>query len=163
MAAAAVLSSEITLSLLDRLIDLGPQDRKEAPRNHWETARALEDALCRDLMALLNTRRGPLEFQPGYEECSASLLRFGVLDFTAYNLTNGIEQEQLRESMEQAIRRFEPRLERVIVSIIEPDPLRPILQFQISAMLRTNPELEPVVFDVSINRDSRQVAITGGA
>ena len=124
--------------------------------------REFKTSLCRDLSALLNTRRAEQDFDPAYEEATNSLLSFGITDFTSYNLKSGVEQEQVRRSIERAIRQFEPRLTRVSVSIEEPDPLRPVLQFQIDALLRIGPADEPVVFDVALHRESRRIAVSGG-
>ncbi len=153
--------SGIRLSLLDRLTDQRPGSSKEPPLTDTQAGREVEAALCRDLMALLNTRRGEIDIPPEFKEATRSLLTFGILDFTAYNLTSSLEQEKLRESIQRAISQFEPRLERVEVSITEPDPLRPILQFQISALLRARPESEPIGFQVTLNRDSRRLAVLG--
>src|ERR1035441_6572994 len=153
----------VVLSLLDRLTDLDPDSRKEARADPWDETRDLKVSLCRDLTALLNTRRAEEDFPAGYEEATNSLLSFGVVDFTAYDLKNGVEQERVRRSIERAVRQFEPRLARVTVSIEEPDPLRPVLQFQIAAMLRIEPATEPVVFDVTLQRESRRIAVSGGS
>jgi type VI secretion system protein ImpF len=112
------------------------------------------------LAALLNTRRAEADFDPLFEQATESLLTFGIADFTAYNLKNGIEQELVRRSIERAIRQFEPRLTRVAVSLMTPDPLRPVLQFQIEAVLRTT--AESVVFDATLHRDSRRFGVAGG-
>jgi type VI secretion system protein ImpF len=151
-----------TLSLLDRLRDLQPESQVEAPMSSWEQLREFKISLCRDLSALLNTRRAEQDFDPAYTEATNSLLSFGIADFTSYNLKSGIEQDQVRRSIERAIRKFEPRLSRVSVSIEEPDPLRPVLQFQIDALLRLGPADEPVMFDVALYRESRRIAVSGG-
>ena len=152
----------MTLSLLDRLLDLQPESQAEAPVSSWEQLREFKTSLCRDLSALLNTRRAEQDFDPAYEEATNSLLSFGIADFTSYNLKSGVEQDQVRRSIERAIRQFEPRLARVSVSIEEPDPLRPVLQFQIEALLRIGPAAEPVMFDLSLHRESRRMAVSGG-
>lgn len=153
---------DVVPSLLDRLTDLDPESKKEVRSNPWEEMREYKASLCRDLSALLNTRRAEEDFPPGYEEATNSLLSFGVVDFTTYDLMNGIEQERVRRSIERAVRQFEPRLVSVTVSIEEPDPLKPVLQFQIAAMLRTEPAAESVVFDVTLQRESRRMAVSGG-
>jgi type VI secretion system protein ImpF len=147
---------------LDRLIDHDPELQREAPANSWEQMRQYKAALCRDLTALLNTRRAEQDFDPVYEEAANSLLSFGINDFTAYNLKSGAEQELVRRSIERAIRQFEPRLAGVEVSLEEPDPVRPELRFQISALLRIEPAAEPVVFDATLRRESRRIAVSGG-
>src|SRR5215471_12758158 len=149
-------------SLLDRLIDHAPEVQREVPSNTWEQMRRYKAALCRDLTALLNTRRAERDFDPAYQESTNSLLTFGITDFTAYNLKSGTEQEMVRRSIERAIRQFEPRLTGVEVSLEPPDAVRPELRFQISALMRMEPAAEPVVFDATLRRESRRIAVSGG-
>jgi len=152
----------IGLSLLDRLIDEEPGVQCEVAPSAWEQMRQFKAALCRDLTALLNTRRAEQDFDPVYEESTNSLLSFGITDFTSYNLKTAAEQELVRRSIERAVRQFEPRLAAVEVSVEEPDPLRPELRFQISAILRIEPAAHQVVFDATLRRDSRRIAVSGG-
>lgn len=151
---------EITPSLLDRLIDLDPESQQEPAVNSWELQREFLAGLCRDLTALLNTRRAIGDFEASYGEAVNSLLTFGVIDFTSYNLKSDIEQEQLRRSMERAIRQFEPRLARVNVTLEDTDRKRLSLQLQISAVLRTG-SAEPVTFPLTVLRDSRRIVVSG--
>src|ERR1700719_81349 len=122
----------VALSLLDRLTDLAPDSKREARSSPWDEMREFKASLCRDLTALLNTRRAEEDFPPAYVEATNSLLSFGVADFTSYNLKNSLEQERVRRSIERAIREFEPRLARVTVTLDEPDPARPVLHFPIA-------------------------------
>jgi type VI secretion system protein ImpF len=144
-----------TLSILDRLTE------KQTPASSWDEMREIKRSLCDDLAALLNTRRAEEDFDEQYEQAANSVLTYGVTDFTSYNLTNTIEQERLRRSIERAIRLFEPRLTRVNVILEEPDPLRPVLRFQIEAVLRTETPGEPVLFDAMLYRDSRRISVSG--
>ena len=137
-----------TLSILDRLTE------KDGPLDAWA-------GLCRDLTALLNTRRAVRDFDPSYQEATDSVLSFGVADFTSFNLKNELDQEVVRGSIERAIRQFEPRLTHVTVSMEEPDPLLPVLRFQISALLRIQDPGESVFFDVALHRDSRRFHVSG--
>jgi type VI secretion system protein ImpF len=143
------------LSLLDRLAAI------ESPLNRWEQRRELERSLCRDLTDLLNTRRAEQDFDAGYEEATNSLLSFGIPDFTSYDLKNTIEQERVRCSIERAIRQFEPRLARVKVLLEKPDLVRPTLRFPVEAQLRDGADAEDVVFDATLQRDSRRIAVSG--
>lgn len=150
----------MTVSILDGLTDLDPGNTREARSSEWEDLRALKASLCRDLSAILNTRRAEDQVDPKYEEVNNSVVAFGVADFTSYNLLNGNEQERVRRSLERAIRLFEPRLTRVTVTLEPLDPLRPVLRFQISALLRIEPA-EPITFDATLYRDSRRIAVVG--
>jgi type VI secretion system protein ImpF len=143
------------LSLLDRLAAI------ESPLSQWEHTRELERSLCRDLTDLLNTRRAEQDFDAGYEEATNSLLSFGIPDFTSYDLKNTIEQERVRCSIERAIRQFEPRLARVKVSLEQPELGCPSLRFHVEAQLRDGADAEDVVFDATLQRDSRRIAVSG--
>ncbi len=152
----------VTLSILDRLTDLEPDNAREAHSGNWENLRQFKASLCRDLAAILNTRRAEDEIDPLYEEVNNSIVAFGVTDFTSYNLLNGIEQERVRRSIERAIRLLEPRLTRVTVALDPVDPARPVLRFKISALLKIQPA-EPIAFDAALYRDSRRIAVSGSA
>jgi type VI secretion system protein ImpF len=145
------------LSILDRLTE------KQEPMSPWDEARKLKRSLCHDLAGLLNTRRAEQDWDPKFKEATNSLLTFGVVDFTSYNLKNDNEQERVRRSIERAIRLFEPRLTRVTVTLEKPDPLKPVLKFQIDAFLRTEDPVEAVLFDATLHRDSRKIAVSGAA
>lgn len=160
--AAPYLQNEMTPSLLDRLLDLNPESRAEMPVASFELTREIRAALCRDIAALLNTRRTAKDFDPRFEEATSSLLTYGIIDFTTYNLKKGPEQQLLCRSIARAIRQFEPRLEQVEVSIEETDSPRPILRLQIAAVLRTEAG-QQIVFDAAVHRDSRRIAVSGGA
>jgi type VI secretion system protein ImpF len=150
----------VKLSILDRLASLGPGGQGATRSSFWEDMREFKASLCRDLAALLNTRRAEDDIDQSYAEVNDSILAFGVADFTSYNLKNSVEQERIRRSIERAIRLFEPRLSRVTVSLEPPDSVKPLLHFQISAMLRFQPG-EAVLFDATVRRDSRRVAVSG--
>ena len=115
-----------------------PTTQVEAPLNSWEQLREFKASLCRDLAALLNTRRA---------EEDSTRLRGGnqlAAKFWNHRLHFLQPQErrragQVRRSIERAIRQFEPRLARVTVSMEEPDPVRPVLRFHIDAVLRIGP------------------------
>jgi type VI secretion system protein ImpF len=151
----------IHLSLLDRLTDLQPESKAEGRMSPWEEMREIKAGLCRDLSALLNTRRAEADFDPEFEQATNSILTFGVTDFTALNLKSRVEQDRVRLSIERAIRQFEPRLTRVAVTVEEADALRPVLRFEVSALLRIDPGGQAVLFDATLYRDSRRIAVTG--
>src|SRR5947208_58910 len=99
-----------SLSILERLTDLDPAVTQETAAAPWEESRVLRSSLCRDLTALLNTRRAEEDFDTAYEQASRSVLNYGVIDFTYYNLKSSLDQERIRRSIEKAIRQYEPRL-----------------------------------------------------
>jgi len=156
-------SAGMRLSLLDRLSDLRPEVQTEAPVTPWEEVRLIKTSLCRDLSALLNTRRGEPEFDAAFIEATNSILTFGVSDFTARNLKSRIDQDGVRLSIERAIRQFEPRLDRVQVTVLPTEGALPALRFEILASLVVDSVREDIAFDATLHRDSRRVSVTGGA
>src|SRR3954462_13979932 len=102
-------------SLLDRLTrsDLPPADR---PVFRSDADRQMRSYLLQDLTELLNTHRAEDVVDPVYEEASKSILNFGLSDFVSSNLNSSIDQERVRQSIERAVRAFEPRLSNVTVA-----------------------------------------------
>lgn len=122
--------------------------------------RRFKEAVCRDLTALLNTRHIE-DFDGSFEESTKSLLTFGVIDFTAFNLTSEMDQERVRYSVERAIRQFEPRLTHLIVTLEQADSSNLILHLRIEAFLRNESRREPVSFGMTLHRDSRRIIVSG--
>jgi type VI secretion system protein ImpF len=154
--------TELPPSLLDRLIDLEPESPDEMTAGPSELTRDFRAGLCRDLTALLNTKRAAEVVERGYAEAANSLLTFGIPDFTGYNLLKTPDQNLLCRSIERAIRQFEPRFERVEVSIEESGSRRPIVRLEITAVLRTAAG-QTAVFNTTVHRDSRRIGVSGGA
>lgn len=148
-------------SILDRLTETGSAPNANRSIHAYEVVRRLKESLRRDLTALLNTRRAEHDFDPGFEQASNSLLTFGVIDFTSYNLNSSADQERARQSIERAIRQFEPRLTGVTVSLEQPEPLHPVLALRVEAILQTGRISESVAFEAALHRASRRVVFSG--
>jgi type VI secretion system protein ImpF len=147
----------IKLSILDRIVG-----------GHRDTAsiRDLEATVHRDLMSLLNTRRASEPVPPDFEHAGSSILTFGLPDFTSCSVMDRSEQERLRRAIETAIRVFEPRLSNVTVSLDRPgkrsEPGKTLdtsLRYHVRALLRVEPDPEPVVFDAVLEPGTGRVAI----
>ena len=149
--------------LLDRLTDDDPENTRDPATSVWQQDRELEAALARDVAELLNTRRTDEPFDPAFEQALNSVLMYGVPDFTAYNLTNGAEQELVRRSIERALRLFEPRMIRVNVALEQPDLLQPILRYRVHFVLRTGSVPGPATCEIALQRDLRCMSVTTGA
>jgi len=119
--------------------------------------------LRRDLSALLNNRYQERDWHATFEQATASVLAFGVVDFTSYNLNSNIDQERVRCSIERAIRQFEPRLARVSVTLVQPEPLDPVLHLRIEGELAGGERFEPIHIEGSLDRASRRILVRGAA
>lgn len=148
------------LSLFDRLSD---SEALDLPPNSREYERKLKASIRRDLTALLNTRRAEADFDPSFEHSTKSLLTYGIVDFTAMNLTSNLDQEKLRYSVERAVRQFEPRLSHVRVLLETADINAPLVHLTIEATLQFGTRREDVTFPVALHRDSRRITMRGEA
>ena len=139
--------TQITPSVLDRLIDLDPRESREAPRSRTSNVTDLRQAVRRDLEWLLNTRTimNPADSQ--LEEAKRSVAFYGLPDFTGIGASSNVEQRRLLESLETAIKTFEPRFLDVKI-ILEPmNELERQLRFRIEARLDVDPAPVPIAFD----------------
>src|SRR6185437_6393574 len=134
-------------SVLDRMIDERPRETSEAPDAAPRSLAQARAAVKRDLEWLLNSRQIVAKLPKDLRQLDRSLLTYGLPDFTAAGLSSIGEQDLLRRTVEDAVRRFEPRLSRVTVAIETSREHERAIRFRIDAMLNVDPEPEPVTFD----------------
>jgi type VI secretion system protein ImpF len=141
--------SELDLrpSILDRLIDREPRVSSEPTPHRTQHLALIKDAVKRDLEWLLNSRQLVADRPAELEQLAQSLLNYGLPDFAASMLNNPQDQDRMRRSVEEAIARFDPRLSRVRVTLIENREYDRTLRFRIDAMLEVEPAPEPITFD----------------
>jgi len=147
-----IWEDDILPSILDRLVG-------DKPVHDLEDLKA---SLARDLEALLNTRQQALEEIPAGLNISHSLLTYGIPDFTSYNVNNQDDRKRIRKALEQTVRDFEPRLERVNV-VLEPagENSHAALHFRIEGLLRVEPAPEPVIFNAVLEVNTQQLTVKG--
>lgn len=162
----AAVGNNISLvpSILDRLLDEDPKTSQEPIPNRFQTVRQLKRSVASDLEALLNTRRSLLleEVPSDFSEINRSLLSYGLPDFTSANLTSEDDRSRIRRSLERAIAAFEPRLDRVRVTVDHPEKHDRALRFRIDALLRVEPAREPVTFDAVLQLNTQRYRVQGG-
>jgi type VI secretion system protein ImpF len=142
---------DILPSVLDRLLDDEPDVSHEPLPARFFSPRQLTQAVARDLEALLNTRQEALEeLPPEFAEVGHSLRTYGLPDFTTLSLTNPQDRQRIRRALEQAIAVFEPRLDRVRVTVEAPQQYDQVLHFRVEALLRVDPAPMPVTFDATL-------------
>jgi type VI secretion system protein ImpF len=142
--------------LYDRLTDLEPRNSREVPPPEWEQVQAYKAGVARDLTNLLNARRSEADIPEEFKNVQASLASYGVRDFT----TAPMDREEIRTSIERAVRVFEPRLSRVQVVLAQGSDSK--LSFRISGILYIDVAREPVVYDAELPKDSRRFRVTAG-
>ena len=141
-------TKNIQQGILDRLIDLEPLNRQEAPMTRAESLRQFRLAVKRDLEWLLNTTRMPIEVPEACAEVENTVLFYGLPDIASISLQNPGDEQRLLRSLESVIEMFEPRLARARVT--SRDPYRSTQQaitFHVEAMLMIDPAPERISFD----------------
>ncbi len=151
----------VTLSVLDRLIDNEPSVKGEPVQGRSQSLRQLKTALRRDLEWLLNTRRSVLEVKDSSLEIERSLFNYGLPDLTSLGVHSVQDQKRLLWMIESTVATFEPRISDARVSM-EPAPgTARVLRFQIQGLLRIDPAPERVTFDTVLELASGEYEVKG--
>lgn len=135
------------LSVLDRLIDSGPQAEREESLRRTVPAEALKRIVRRDLEWLLSTRRSPQHEVD--ESIGRTVTEYGIPDFAPVSPTDEQALGRIAYEVRTAIEAFEPRLQDVTVRVeptLEPGRVRA----EVSALLVTGEVREAVSFPFKI-------------
>jgi len=152
----------IVPSLLDRLLDDEPGATRESPPHRMDDVRALKRSVARDLEMLLNTRQEALsELPESLEEVRRSLVVYGLPDFTDASLMSPRDRMRIRRALEDAIAVFEPRLERVRITVEDPASHERAMRFRVEGWLRVEPTPAPVAFDTVLQLTTREYVVQG--
>jgi type VI secretion system protein ImpF len=148
------------LPLLDRLIDEAPEREREPSPSAAETLELLRRSVRRDLEALLNARRRWRSWPAGYGELAVSPVGWGIADFSAGAFNDSARRDALRAEIEATIRRFDPRLANVRVTLADSkEQLDATLRLRIDGVLLVEPAPEPIAFDTLIDAASAEVEV----
>jgi type VI secretion system protein ImpF len=152
----------ITLSVLERLIDTEPGNQAEGPQNRSQAMRQLKASLKRDLEWLLNTRRTPEEIDEAELELQHSLFNYGLPDLSGFGVHSTQDQNRVLRMIEAAVAVYEPRIQGVRVTLEPVAPNSRTLRFQIQGLLRLDPAPERVTFDTVLQLSSGEYEVKGG-
>src|ERR1700683_5064363 len=100
----------ITVSVLDRLIDLEPGNRMENPLSRSQSIRLLKNAVRRDLEWLLNSRRISELPDENLKELNRSAYTYGLPDLSSLTMAASGDRNKLVKQILSTINLFEPRL-----------------------------------------------------
>src|SRR5580658_8500087 len=109
----------ITVSVLDRLIDLEPGNRMENPLSRSQSVRLLKNAVRRDLEWLLNSRRICDPPDEALKEVNRSTYIYGLPDLSALTMAASGDRNRLVKQILATISLFEPRLMNVRLVLVE--------------------------------------------
>lgn len=148
-------------SVLDRLIDLDPDNRNEAAKDRAQLLKDLKNSVRRDLENLLNTRVCYLDIPADMPRLQTSLFNYGVPDFGSMIMDSSVSIEGLRGRIEDVIRRYETRFQDVNVELDIDSKTRfsRSVRFVIHGVLHAEPEPEPVTFSSQMSKIAREFRV----
>ena len=154
------LDSAVKLSVLDRLIDSEPRNSRETALTHNQSVHQLKEAVRRDLEWLLNTRIIAVLPDSHLREVNRSVYVYGLPDFTAYSLSSPEDQSRLIRHLQNAIKTFDPRLDKVRIVPLDVEGANTrILRFRIEALLLMDPAPEHISFDTTLQLTSGEYEV----
>ncbi len=149
----------ITPSVFDRLIDMDPQNTREAPKSRLRNMEELKNAVRRDMEWLLNSRAQVVELDERLEELRRSVLQYGLPDFTGLAVNDWNERERITDAIRLAVEYFEPRFLDVNVTLEPISNVDRQLVFRIKATLDVEPAPEPIIFDTVLQLASGEFSV----
>lgn len=103
-------SDRILPSLLDRLTDEAPQQRKESAESRFMTLDAHRESVVRDVANLLNCESLESTVDlTSYPEVASSVVNYGVREVVGVT-ASGLDVREMEGRIRAAIERFEPRI-----------------------------------------------------
>jgi type VI secretion system protein ImpF len=152
----------VTISVLDRLIDNEPGMRTDPPLSRAQSMRVLKAALKRDLEWLLNTRRSIEAVEERSSlELERSLFNYGLPDISSLGVHSVRDQNRLLWMIESTVAAFEPRIAGARVSMEPVAGNARVLRFQIQGLLKVDPAPERVTFDTVLELTSGEYEVKG--
>jgi type VI secretion system protein ImpF len=150
-------------SLLDRLTDDDPAERRDAEHKRFASTKQLRDSVLRDLSWLLNSvRLSSVQELSGFPQVAKSVLNFGLPDLTG-RMASSVDRPELERQLCQAIRHFEPRLlpQTVVVQVVTAahESRHNNLQLSIDAKLEAHPVPLYVRLRSDIDLETGEVSI----
>lgn len=150
-------------SVLDRLLDQSNGPVHAGVRGKTQQLLELRSSVRRDLEALLNSHRFCRTPPENTGQLDRSLLQYGAPDFFAVNAGSAAAREEFRRSLEEAIRRFEPRFKQVTVKLVDDGVSTDrTLRFHIDALMFADPAPDAVSFDSLLDPSSHSFSVVGG-
>ena len=148
------------LPLLDRLLDADPGAPEMPSPSAAEALDRLRSAVRRDLEAMLNTRRRRRPLPILFPELQSSIFNYGIPDPTSGAYAASELRAALVREIETTIRRFEPRLTNVTVTLVSDEAdLGTALRMKVEAALLAEQGPEDVSFETLLEPVTRDITV----
>jgi type VI secretion system protein ImpF len=151
-------------SLLDRLTDTAPAQKRDGPDQQALTMAQMRQAVLRDLAALLNTSNlATITDLSATPRVARSTLNYGIPGFAGL-AGSSARLASLEQELADAIRAYEPRLrpETLRVRTMSPpaDEATPALVFEITGELWAQPVPLQLFLETKIEVETRLATVT---
>ena len=126
-----------------------------------EAQEHFEDTVRRDLEWLFNTRRvkdDRIQRWPGIQK---SIYNYGLPDVSSTDPLRQHDQDALLKFMEEAIERFDPRLEDARIDYAPSALAAHILRFQINGLVLMDPAPAEVSFETLVDKTNGECKVNG--
>jgi len=100
-----------------------------------QSPEAIREAVLQDMIDLLNSRPRCQAWPEEFKQLADSVLGYGMEDFSQYEFQSATQRNQIRNSIEQTLRRFESRVHDLQVDLLDYDPLTDCLEIQIAGTI----------------------------
>ena len=162
--AAAGSHDRLQPSLLDRLTDHAPDDKRESFDQQTLTMQRLRQAVLRDLAWLLNTTNlATTEELSGTPLVARSTINFGIPGITGLVAYAG-KQGTLETMLAEAIRIFEPRIRPDSIKVRARESKEaqavPAMVFEIAGELWAQPVPQQLFLETSIELETRLAVVS---
>jgi type VI secretion system protein ImpF len=152
-------------SLLDRLTDNAPEDKRESYDQQTLSMQRLRQAVLRDLAWLLNTTNLATtdEGLPGSPLALRSTVNYGIAGITGL-VRYASKQGTIETMLADAIRAYEPRIKPDTIKVkmreAAEDQAVPALVFEIAGELWAQPVPQQLFLETSIELETRLAVVT---
>lgn len=144
-------------SLLDRLIDYEPKQRREPVPLRAQQIHEFQQSLLRDLNWLLTTHC-PVSATELETREQRSVIDYGLPDLTMFYTDNPEDQRLVEHLLSETIQAFEPRLRDVRVYLKKSESYDTLSGF-LEADLVLDDVLEPISFPLQFSQKNNQWAL----
>jgi len=159
-------ANSVAPSLLDRLTDFEPKNKKESAHAAHISPRRMREILKRDISWLLATiRLEELVDLEKHDAIRSSVLNYGVRDMSGVPEQN-INPHEVQETIRGALCKYEPRFDpsTVHVQLLDPSELetRGLVKMRITGQLLMPGYEELIHLEAKINFETGSIALEDG-
>jgi type VI secretion system protein ImpF len=151
-------------SLLDRLTDQAPSQKRDPPDQQVLTMAQLRQSVLRDLAALLNTTDlATLDDLEAFPLAAKSTLNYGIPGFAGM-VESSARVQGLERELTDAIRNFEPRIRPETLRVRSrggrADSASAVMVFEIEGELWAQPVPLQLFLETAIELETRLAVVT---